>query len=132
MRNEYRYVDPIVGQRVRARRVLLGMSQEILADRLGLTFQQVQKYEKGSNRISASRLHQMSGVLGVPVSYFFEDMPENKDAAQRQPVVQTDDVDTAKMNKRETLELIRAYHRIKEPRLRKLVMRLINGIIDEQ
>lgn len=132
MRNEYRYVDPIVGQRVRARRVLMGMSQEVLADHLGLTFQQVQKYEKGSNRISASRLHQMAGVLGVPVSYFFEDMPESKDAAKRQPVIQTEDVETVKMNKRETLELIRAYHRIKEPRLRKLVMRLINGIVDEQ
>jgi transcriptional regulator with XRE-family HTH domain len=67
-------IDVHVGNRVRMRRLMIGMSQEGLAERLGLTFQQVQKYEKGSNRISASRLFEMAGILGVPVQHFFEEM----------------------------------------------------------
>ena len=67
--------DKHVGARVRMRRMMLGMSQEKLGDSLGLTFQQVQKYEKGTNRIGASRLQQMSGILQVPVSFFFEGAP---------------------------------------------------------
>ena len=67
-------VDVHVGGRVRMRRILIGLSQEKLGEQLGLTFQQVQKYEKGSNRISASRLWQMAKILGVPVSFFFDDI----------------------------------------------------------
>lgn len=69
-------IDVYVGSRVRMRRMLVGLSQEKLGERLGLTFQQVQKYEKGSNRVSASRLYQMAQILGVPVQFFFEDLPE--------------------------------------------------------
>src|SRR4029077_6640976 len=68
-------IDKHVGSRVRMRRMMLGMSQEKLGDALGLTFQQVQKYEKGSNRIGASRLHQICGTLQVPVAFFFESVP---------------------------------------------------------
>jgi transcriptional regulator with XRE-family HTH domain len=73
------FVDAHVGNRVRLRRQLIGMSQEKLGELLGITFQQVQKYEKGSNRVSASRLHKMSKVLNVPIQYFFEGLqePEN-------------------------------------------------------
>jgi transcriptional regulator with XRE-family HTH domain len=73
------FVDAHVGNRVRLRRQLIGMSQEKLGELLGITFQQVQKYEKGSNRVSASRLHKMSKVLSVPIQYFFEGLqePEN-------------------------------------------------------
>jgi transcriptional regulator with XRE-family HTH domain len=68
-------IDVHVGNRVRMRRMLIGMSQEKLGDQLGLTFQQVQKYEKGSNRVSASRLFQMAQILGVTVQFFYDDMP---------------------------------------------------------
>src|SRR6516165_6183716 len=70
--------DKYVGSRVRMRRLMLHMSQERLAEQLGLTFQQVQKYEKGTNRISASRLQEISNILSVPVPYFFEDQPSEQ------------------------------------------------------
>lgn len=73
-------VDKHVGSRVRMRRVLIGMSQEKLGEALGITFQQIQKYEKGTNRIGASRMQQISNVMGVPVSYFFEDAPGSASA----------------------------------------------------
>jgi transcriptional regulator with XRE-family HTH domain len=74
-------IDVHVGGRVRMRRMLIGMSQEKLGEQLGLTFQQVQKYEKGSNRISASRLYRMGEVLGVPVQFFYEELPEIKEGS---------------------------------------------------
>ena len=74
-------IDKHVGSRVRMRRVLIGMSQERLGSALGLTFQQVQKYEKGTNRIGASRLQQIAGVLNVAAAYFFEDMPAGEGGA---------------------------------------------------
>ncbi len=70
-------IDVHVGGRVRLRRMMLGLSQERLGEKLGLTFQQIQKYEKGANRIGASRLYDISQVLGVPVQFFFEDLPED-------------------------------------------------------
>jgi transcriptional regulator with XRE-family HTH domain len=75
-------IDVHVGARVRLRRTLLGMSQERLGDALGLTFQQVQKYERGVNRVGASRLFDISRVLDVPISFFFDDMPEGMDATR--------------------------------------------------
>ncbi len=76
-------IDKHVGSRVRMRRMMLGMSQEKLGDALGLTFQQVQKYEKGTNRIGASRLQQISQILQVPVSFFFEGAPDRRSTRQR-------------------------------------------------
>ncbi len=102
-------VDVHVGGRVRLRRTLLGMSQTDLAGALGLTFQQVQKYERGFNRIAASRLYHLCHILDVPVGYFFEGLKEGA------PTWSPDDV----MVKRETLELVRAYYRIRDPKVRK-------------
>ena len=75
MKKDPNPIDTFVGSRVRMRRLMIGMSQEKLADGLGITFQQVQKYEKGSNRISASRLYYAAKTLGVPVQFFFDDLP---------------------------------------------------------
>ncbi len=108
--------DPIdihVGKRVRLRRTLLGMSQEKLGKAIRLTFQQVQKYERGTNRIGSSRLYQLSQVLDVPVSFFFEGLEAEKGEG----------VST----KRETLELARAYYGIKSDRVRKRVFELVKA-----
>src|SRR5436189_1899420 len=103
-------VDKYVGSRVRMRRIMLGMSQEKLGEALGLTFQQVQKYERGTNRIGASRLFDLSRVLEVPVSFFFEEM--SAEVADRSPAqiesglaeVRPNDFEADPMAKRETLE----------------------------
>ncbi len=116
-------VDVHVGARLRVRRTLLGMSQTTLGEAIGLTFQQVQKYERGSNRISASRLFALTRVLDVPIEYFFDDMPTAVAAssptlggsrAKKLPSYEPDP-----MAKRETLELVRAYYKITNPQVRK-------------
>jgi transcriptional regulator with XRE-family HTH domain len=124
-------IDVHVGQRVRQRRTLLGMSQEKLAEAIGLTFQQVQKYERGANRVGSSRLFDLARVLDVPIAYFFEDMEANVAAkspsrlmgvseAKLQPYAAEPDP----LAKRETLELVRAYYKIGEPRVRKRIFEL--------
>lgn len=121
-------VDVHVGSRVRLRRTLLGLSQEKLGEAIGLTFQQVQKYERGANRIGASRLWDLSRVLDVPVSFFFEDMDET--VASMSPRHVTEDAkepetrESDPMTKRETLELVRAYYRIGDPSVRKRIYEL--------
>ena len=112
-------VDVHVGSRVRLRRTLLGMSQTDIADALGLTFQQVQKNERGLNRIGASRLYHLSHVLDVPLSFFFDDMPppDEDDASGLRGGVQEPSAPDL-MDKRETLELVRAYYRIPDPKVR--------------
>src|SRR5271170_3307766 len=114
-------VDVHVGARMRQRRTLLGMSQEKLGTAVGLTFQQIQKYERGSNRIGSSRLFEFSKVLDVPVSYFFDEMPSNaladrpmwgrgrKGSAEAATPFSRDN---DPLIKRETLELVRAYYKI--------------------
>lgn len=130
-------IDVHVGTRVRLRRTLLGMSQERLGEALGLTFQQVQKYERGVNRVGASRLFDLSRVLDVPISFFFDDMPDSLATAfGAQPsgrrvagFADTQDSfadDT--LNRRETLELVRAYYRITDPAVRKRVFDLIKSM----
>ncbi len=126
-------IDVHVGSRVRLRRTLRGMSQEKLGEAIGLTFQQVQKYERGANRIGASRLYDLSRVLDVPVSFFFDDMPE--DIAEQSPRQQgeglaeeREDFEADPMNKRETLELVRAYYRISDPQVRKRVFELAKSL----
>jgi transcriptional regulator with XRE-family HTH domain len=123
-------VDIHVGARVRLRRTLLGLSQEKLADAIGLTFQQVQKYERGANRIGASRLFELSRVLDVPVSFFFEDMgPDvtSRYAARAAGMAESSQAayETDALARRETLELVRAYYRIREPHVRKKVAELV-------
>ena len=120
-------IDVHVGGRVRLRRTLLGLSQEKLGEAIGLTFQQVQKYERGANRIGASRLFDLSRVLDVPVGYFFDDMSD--DVAARSPrqirgmVEEPEAYEPDPMAKRETLELVRAYYKIRDPRVRSSHLR---------
>jgi transcriptional regulator with XRE-family HTH domain len=129
-------IDAHVGARVRLRRTLLGMSQEKLGDALGLTFQQVQKYERGVNRIGASRLFDLARVLDVPIGFFFDDLPPEmggNTAVRSRPALfgfaeTAEGLEDENMNKRETLELVRAYYRITEPGVRKRVFDLIKSL----
>jgi transcriptional regulator with XRE-family HTH domain len=126
-------VDTHVGQKVRQRRMLVGMSQEKLASALGLTFQQVQKYERGANRISASKLHEVARTLKVPISYFFEGLDPVSEAAANTPAPGLGESAQAgfevhNLERRETLELIRAYYRINDPAVRRRVYELIKSI----
>ena len=120
-------VDVHVGQRLRMRRTLLGMSQEKVAEALGLTFQQLQKYEKGANRVSASRLHELSQILDVPQSFFFEELPTNA-KSRNQAISSASDEEFDPMNKRETLEFVRAYYRIKDPAVRGRIAALTRAM----
>jgi transcriptional regulator with XRE-family HTH domain len=128
-------IDVHVGSRIRLRRTLLGMSQERLGESLGLTFQQVQKYERGVNRVGASRLFDLSRVLDVPISFFFDDMPDSLAAnfggvPSRRPgsVEPQDPFGDDTLSRRETLELVRAYYRITDPSVRKRVFDLIKSM----
>lgn len=125
-------VDIHVGARMRLRRTLLGMSQERLGDAIGLTFQQVQKYERGANRIGASRLYDLAQVLDVPVSYFYDDMTGTTQAQSPMHIIKGSSetpadltpVEADSMTKRETLEMVRAYYGITDPHVRKRVYEL--------
>ena len=128
-------IDVHVGARVRLRRTLLGMSQEKLGEAIGLTFQQIQKYERGFNRIGASRLFDIGKVLEVPISFFFEEMDDS--VAERSPRklaiaegVAEDPVNFNydPMSKRETLELVRAYYRIPDRNVAKKVFEMIKAL----
>ncbi len=127
-------IDIHVGAKVHLRRNLFGLSQTDLGKAVGVTFQQVQKYEKGTNRISASRLFNLSRVLDVPISFFFEDLSPAAAGAGRKrrarglseaPAIAHDfDV----LSNRETINLIRAYYRVTDPRLRKRVLDLLEAV----
>jgi transcriptional regulator with XRE-family HTH domain len=116
---------------LRQRRSLLGLSQEKLAEQVGITFQQIQKYENGANRISASRLYEFSKVLDIPVSFFFESTP---DMAGRAANGFSENDQTAfegaedVMKRKETLELIRVYYSIEDPKLRKDLFKLVKSM----
>ena len=122
-------VDRHVGARIRSLRKQLGISQQQLAEQLGLTFQQIQKYERGTNRVSASKLYETAGILRVPVSYFFEGLEElateaQADTSEREvrAFLQTD----------EGVELARTFPRVTRGDLRKRVLELVRGIIDAE
>jgi len=124
-------IDVHVGSRVRLRRMLVGMSQEKLGEQLGLTFQQIQKYEKGANRIGASRLYQIAQILGVPVQFFFDDMPEEK----KPPASGFAEADSAPfvmdfVSSSEGLQLNRAYTSISDGKIRKKVLDLVKALGD--
>jgi transcriptional regulator with XRE-family HTH domain len=126
-------IDKHVGSRVRMRRVLIGMSQERLGDALGLTFQQVQKYEKGTNRIGASRLQQIARILGMPVEFFFDGAPatERDQSAGFAEVSDTPYVaDFLATN--EGVQLNRAFLRIRYPKMRRRVVDLVHAIAGEE
>lgn len=128
-------IDVYVGARVKMRRTLLGMSQEKLGEAIGLTFQQVQKYERGLNRISASRLFDISKVLEVPISFFFEEMDEQ--VAELSPRMLAGVAELAEepvtfdydpMTRRETLELVRYYYKIPDRRVAKRLFDLVKSM----
>lgn len=126
-------VDIHVGSRVRLRRTLLGMSQEKLGEAVNLTFQQIQKYERGANRIGSSRLYELSRVLDVPVSFFFDDLPDEIKTQEGARAVALRDQDQSgyepdPMMRRETLELVRAYYRITDPKVRKRLFELTKSL----
>lgn len=133
-------VDVHVGKRLRVRRSLLGLSQEKLASLIGLTFQQVQKYERGTNRVSAGRLYEISNILDVPVSYFFEQMghlsahasaapqgmSDNKQEGFSRDIPGSDDI----MARKETIDLVRIYYSIENPDARKDIVKFIKSMAE--
>jgi transcriptional regulator with XRE-family HTH domain len=128
-------IDVHVGRRLRLRRTLMGMSQERLGQLLGLTFQQIQKYERGVNRIGSSRLYELGQILDVPISFFFDDMAQDGGAPELlAPGLAEDPADFAfdardlQLEKRETLELVRAYNRIPDPAVRKRLFELAKAL----
>ncbi len=123
-------IDVHVGKRVRARRTLMGLSQSKLGKAINTTFQQVQKYERGMNRISSSRLYQIAEVLDVPIPYFFDDLPANISGRKTPGLA---DVERAPfegdpMASQETLKLVRAYYRIQSPLLRQRLRELVKAL----
>lgn len=129
-------VDTHVGQRLRLRRMMLGLSQEKLGEQLGLTFQQVQKYEKGVNRIGASRLFDLSQVLSVPIQYFYEELaPETFDTSGQVRGFADRSSDTYVvefLSTREGLELNKAFTRVSDPRVRRSIIDLVRSLADPE
>ena len=123
-------VDIHVGSRVRLRRTMLGMSQEKLGESLGITFQQIQKYEKGSNRIGASRLQRMSEVLNVPVSFFFEDAPGGQSGENGLQEPSGPDYVVDFLSSSEGLQLNRAFVKISDPKVRRRIIDLVRSLGD--
>ncbi|HZK91130.1 MAG TPA: helix-turn-helix transcriptional regulator [Stellaceae bacterium] len=113
-------IDVHVGKRVRMRRLFLGMNQETLANALGLTFQQVQKYEGGANRVSASRLSEMAEILGVPISFFYGDLQQGDTTPQEQEARE-------RMERPETIELIRLYYAIPDLEVRQKFLDMVKA-----
>ncbi|MCF6199651.1 MAG: helix-turn-helix domain-containing protein [Hyphomicrobiaceae bacterium] len=125
-------IDIHVGSRVRLRRMLLSMSQEKLGDQMGLTFQQIQKYEKGTNRIGASRLYHISQILDVPVQFFFDDAPlAVNQSADGMSEPKMENFLYEFISTRDGLELIRAFVSIADPKVRKRVVDLVRTLSDE-
>ena len=125
-------IDKHVGSRVRMRRMMLGMSQEKLGDSLGLTFQQVQKYEKGTNRIGASRLQQISLILQVPVSFFFEGAPPPPGRPPGMGEAPSPAYVTDFLASSDGLSLVRAFVRIENPKLRRRIVELVQEMGSEE
>lgn len=112
-------VDKHVGNRLRFRRSLMGLSQEKLGEAIGLTFQQIQKYEKGQNRISAGRLYQFGKTLDVPVSYFYENLQEPSSSGKILKAESKEVIDGDLLEQKETIDLVRAYYSIENEKMRK-------------
>jgi len=122
-------IDVHVGSRIRLRRNMLGMSQERLGENLGITFQQIQKYEKGTNRVGASRLQAIASILSVPVAFFFEDAP-GMDTAGQAGFSENNSTSYVVdfVNSAEGLQLNRAFVRIADPKLRRKVIDLVKAM----
>lgn len=137
------YVDKHVGKRLRMRRSLLGMSQEKLADSVGVTFQQIQKYEHGTNRVSAGRLLKFSEILQVPIDYFYEDLERKRDSLKKPSYEMADNnqegydlADNSKLaekdifSQKETLDLVRLYYSVKDKKNRKELLKKIKILVE--
>ena len=120
-------IDAQVGNRVRIRRMLIGMSQEKLGDLLGLTFQQVQKYEKGINRIGAGRLFEIARILDVPVDFFYDGVAAPSDALAETSAPVMEFVSSS-----EGLQLSLAFMKIRDPKVRKRVLDLVKSLAEEE
>ncbi|WP_409741503.1 helix-turn-helix domain-containing protein [Ferrovibrio sp.] len=123
-------VDVHVGNRLKLRRAMVGMSQDRLGQLVGLTFQQIQKYEKGANRIGASRLFQFATILDVPPAYFFEGLQGHRVEARNgrllEPAVSSGD--QLPSFSREDVELLRAFHQVQQPGLRRRIIDLVRAM----
>lgn len=126
-RDEVREIDQHVGRRLRQRRIMMDYSQTFLAEQVGLSFQQFQKYEKGANRISASKLHEFAQILDVPVSYFFEEMPTKIKAASQatDPAIEEDE---NPFTEPEVREFVQAYQKVTSPNLRKSIFQAVKAV----
>ncbi len=127
-------LDSYIGDRIRTRRIMLGLSQEKLAESLGITFQQIQKYERGVNRVSASQLYRISGVLDTPISYFFEGIPTNHHSGLISGVAESlpfDTYQTKFLTKKETFTLLKAYYDIEPPTIRRKILELISCLAQQ-
>ncbi|MEM7299642.1 MAG: helix-turn-helix domain-containing protein [Pseudomonadota bacterium] len=126
-------IDVHVGSRVRLRRTMQGLSQEKLGDALGITFQQIQKYEKGANRIGASRMQQIANVLSVPVSFFFEDAPSGTDSTPAGMAEQNSTTYVVDfLSSSEGLQLNRAFVNIKDAKVRRKIVELVKTLAEEE
>ncbi len=126
-------IDVHVGARLRVRRALLGMTQTNLGDALGVSFQQMQKYDRGMNRIGSGRMFGLSRVLDVPVEYFFEEIPSEVSASslatkRRGKTKELPSYAPDPMAKRESMELVRAYYKIRDPQVRKRLCELTKAL----
>jgi transcriptional regulator with XRE-family HTH domain len=131
-------VDAHVGKRLRLRRTMMGLSQEALAKAVGITFQQVQKYEKGVNAMNASRLYEFSNYMHIPIAYFFEGMQGAAEIAAAEAATgfaeasERFDHGTKNVSDRESLEMMKAFKRIKEQIVRKRLSDLVRAIADNR
>ena len=128
-------VDVYVGTRIKQRRIEQGMSQEKLSSALNVTFQQVQKYERGANRVGASRLYELSQALDVPVGYFFEGMPEAVSLADSALHAQGQDADFRQgsvLSRSETLRLVTNYYRISSDKQRRAIYAMVKALAEAE
>jgi transcriptional regulator with XRE-family HTH domain len=131
-KNKPNPIDIHVGSRIRLRRTMLGMSQEKLGEALGITFQQIQKYEKGTNRVGASRLQNISTILNVPVSFFFEDAPGDPSTAQPgMAEANSSNYVVDFLSSSEGLQLNRAFIKIPDPKVRRKLVDLVKSLASE-
>jgi transcriptional regulator with XRE-family HTH domain len=130
-------IDICIGSRLRLRRLAMGFSQETLAQALGVTFQQIQKYERGSNRIFSSRLFHLARVLKVPLGYFFEGLSPEGELRPVEPSKTKNSSPTEEdvqdlLGKQETLKLIQAYHQIRDPGVKRQIYALVRSVGEQE
>ncbi|MEK1854097.1 MAG: helix-turn-helix domain-containing protein [Phyllobacterium sp.] len=125
-------VDVHVGARIRLRRNMIGLSQEKLGESLGITFQQIQKYEKGMNRVGASRLQAIGNILNVPVTFFFDDMPGQSDKPKGFDEESETTYVVGFLNSSEGIQLARAFAKITDAKIRRKILDLVRTLGDEE